>query len=68
MGLLDKVKNFFYDEEDVEDEYEEETHKEVIKENNRKYDPGKEEIVRIESCYMENLRDPMEDTGSKTKM
>ena len=25
MGLLDKVKNFFYDEEDVEDEYEEET-------------------------------------------
>ena len=24
MGLLDKVKNFFYDEEDVEDEYEEE--------------------------------------------
>ena len=38
MGLLDKVKNFFYDEEDVEDEYEEETHKEVKKENKRKYD------------------------------
>ena len=36
MGLLDKVKNFFYDEEDVEDEYEEETHKEVKKANKRK--------------------------------
>ena len=46
MGLLDKVKNFFYDEEDVEDEYEEETHKEVKKENKRKYEPVKEDIVR----------------------
>ena len=46
MGLLDKVKNFFYDEEDGEDEYEEEIHKEVKKENKRKYEPVKEDTAR----------------------
>lgn len=46
MGLLDKVKNFFYDEEDSEDEYEEETHSQIKKEIKRKFEPSKEENAR----------------------